>query len=59
MKQSTKDQVGGKVQAVKGKVKERAGQISGNPDLEDEGTVEKVGGKVREVIGKIEKAAGA
>lgn len=59
MKQSTKDQLGGKVQAAVGKLKEKAGQISGNPDLEDTGTVEKVGGKVREVVGKIEKAAGA
>jgi uncharacterized protein YjbJ (UPF0337 family) len=59
MKPSTKDQVEGKLQAVKGKLKERAGQLSGNPDLEDEGTVQKIGGKAREMIGKIEKAAGA
>ena len=59
MKPSTEDRVKGKVQEVKGKIKEQAGQLSGNPDLEDEGTVEKVGGKVRQVIGKIEKAAGA
>jgi uncharacterized protein YjbJ (UPF0337 family) len=59
MKPITKDQVEGKLQAVKGKLKERAGQLSGNPDLEDEGTVQKIGGKAREMIGKIEKAAGA
>ena len=58
MKQSTKDEAAGKVHAVKGKVKEKVGQVSGNPDLEDEGTAEKVGGKVRGVVGKIEKAAG-
>jgi uncharacterized protein YjbJ (UPF0337 family) len=59
MKPSTKDQVGGKVQAAQGKLKEQAGQLTGNPDLEDEGTVQKIGGKAREMIGKIEKAAGA
>jgi len=59
MKQSTKDQVAGKVQAVKGKIKEKAGQISGDMDLEDEGTTDRVVGKAREVIGKIEKATGA
>ncbi len=59
MKQSTKDQVAGKAQAIKGKLMEKAGQLSGDPDLEDEGTAQKIGGKVREVIGKIEKAAGA
>lgn len=59
MKQSTKDQAAGKLQAVKGKLKEKAGQVTGNPELEDEGTTDRVVGKAREVIGKIEKAAGA
>ena len=59
MKPSTEDQLKGKVQEVKGALKERAGQLSGDPDLEDEGTVEKVVGKARQVLGKIEKAAGA
>jgi uncharacterized protein YjbJ (UPF0337 family) len=59
MKPSTEDQVKGKVQAVKGALKQRAGQISEDPDLEAEGTVEKVVGKARQVLGKIEKAAGA
>jgi len=59
MKPSTQDQVAGKAHAVKGKLKEEAGKISGNPDLEDEGTVEKVGGKVRQAVGKVEKVLGA
>jgi uncharacterized protein YjbJ (UPF0337 family) len=59
MKPSTEDRAKGKVQEVKGKLKEQAGRITDNPDLEDEGTVEKIGGKVRQVIGKIEMAAGA
>jgi uncharacterized protein YjbJ (UPF0337 family) len=59
MKQSTKDQAAGKAQVVKGKIKEKVGQVSGNMDLENEGTTDRVVGKGREVIGKIEKAAGA
>ncbi len=59
MKQSTKDQAAGKLQAVKGKLKEKAGQVTSNPELEDEGTTDRVVGKAREVIGKIEKASGA
>lgn len=59
MKPSTKNQVKGKVQEVRGTLKERAGQISDDPDLRDEGTVDKIGGKVRQVVGKIEKAAGS
>jgi uncharacterized protein YjbJ (UPF0337 family) len=58
MKQSTKDQAAGKLQGVKGKLKEKAGQITENPELEDEGTTDRVVGKAREVIGKIEKATG-
>ena len=59
MKRSTKDQVKGKVQEVRGTLKERVGQLGGDPDLADEGTVEKLGGKARQVLGKIEKAAGS
>ena len=59
MKPSTEDQAKGKLHEVKGKLKERVGQLSGDLDLEDEGTVEKIGGKARQVLGKIEKAAGA
>ena len=59
MKPSTEDNVKGKVQAVKGALKERVGHLSGDPDLENEGTADKVVGKARQVLGKVEKAAGA
>jgi uncharacterized protein YjbJ (UPF0337 family) len=59
MKPSTKDQVEGKLHAVKGKLKEDAGKISGNRELEDKGTMEKIGGKTQHAVGKIEKAVGA
>ena len=58
MKQSTKDKLAGKAQELKGKIKEKAGQMSNDPDLEDEGTADKITGKVRNVVGKIEDVAG-
>ena len=59
MRPSTEDKVKGKAQAMKGALKERVGHLSGDPDLENEGTADKVVGKARQVLGKIEKAAGA
>jgi len=42
-----KDQVKGRVEEAKGKVKEVTGHAVGNPDLEDRGTVQKVGGNLQ------------
>ena len=56
MKPSTIDNAEGKFHQVKGKVKEKAGQLTNNRDLEAEGTVEKVAGKVQGIIGRVEKA---
>lgn len=43
---------------MKGKVKEKAGQLTNNPDLEAKGQAEKIGGKVQKKIGQVEKALG-
>jgi uncharacterized protein YjbJ (UPF0337 family) len=56
MKPSTKNKAKGRFHAMKGKVKEKAGQLTNNPRLEAEGIVEKAGGKVQGIIGKAEKA---
>ena len=45
MNPSTNDQVEGTFHEVKGKIKEKAGQMTNNPDLESEGQVENLGGK--------------
>jgi uncharacterized protein YjbJ (UPF0337 family) len=58
MKQSTKDKAKGTFHEVKGKVKEKVGQATNNPDLEAEGQVEKIGGKVQKKIGQVEKVLG-
>ena len=58
MKPSTEDKTSGKLHEVKGAVKQTAGKISGNPNLEADGRAEKNAGKVQNVAGKIEKAVG-
>ena len=58
MKQSTKDKAKGKFHEVKGKVKEKVGRATNNPNLEAEGQGEKIGGKVQKKIGQVEKVLG-
>jgi len=55
MKPSNKDQIKGKLHELKGKVKEKAGQITNDPNLESEGQAEKIAGKVQKKVGQIEK----
>ena len=47
MKDSTKDKFEGTAQEIKGKVKEKVGQLTDDPDVEAEGTGEKIAGKGR------------
>ena len=47
MKDSTKDQVQGKLHEAKGKVKEKTGILTKNPNLQAEGQDEKLGGKIQ------------
>jgi uncharacterized protein YjbJ (UPF0337 family) len=55
MKSSTKDKIKGGFDEAKGKVKEKAGKATGNPDLRDRGTAEKAGGKIQRKIGDLKK----
>ena len=55
MTQSTKDQVEGAFHELKGKAKQKAGKLVGNPTLEGEGQGEKLAGKVQKKIGQVEK----
>jgi uncharacterized protein YjbJ (UPF0337 family) len=59
MKPSTQDKTQGKVHEVKGAIKQTAGKLAGNPNLEADGRAEKNTGKVQNVVGKVEKAVGA
>jgi uncharacterized protein YjbJ (UPF0337 family) len=58
MKPSTKDKAQGTFHEVKGKVKEKIGRATNNPDLEAEGQVEKIVGKVQKKIGQVKKVLG-
>ena len=58
MKPSTKDQTKGKFHKVKGKIKEIAGKISMDHDLEAEGKAENVDGKIQEKIAEIKAVVG-
>jgi uncharacterized protein YjbJ (UPF0337 family) len=55
MKPSTTDRIKGKVHEVKGGFKEKAGQLTNDPNLEAEGQGEKLGGQIQKKIGQVEK----
>jgi uncharacterized protein YjbJ (UPF0337 family) len=47
-----RDEMKGKAEKAKGYVKEEAGEILNDPELEAEGKAERAGGKLREGFGK-------
>ena len=55
MKPSTKDQIKGSLHEMKGKAKEKVGQVTNNPNLAAEGQDEKIAGKIQKKVGQIEK----
>jgi len=52
-----KDQVKGKVENLKGRVKEAAGALTGNKQRQADGLVDRVQGAVREKVGDARNAA--
>jgi uncharacterized protein YjbJ (UPF0337 family) len=58
MKPSTDDKTTGKIHEVKGTIKEKIGQVTGNEEMEADGEAEKNAGKVQNWIGKVEKLVG-
>jgi len=58
MKRSAKNQAEGRFHEAKGKVKETAGKLIDDPELEAEGKGEKIAGKLHKKIGQVEKVAG-
>ena len=52
-----KDRIEGKKEQVKGFVKDKAGKITNDPELEAEGKVQRAAGKVQEGIGKVKDKA--
>ncbi len=50
-----KDQVAGRVEETKGKLKEVAGKIVGNEKLEGEGLADQAAGKVQKTYGDVKE----
>ena len=55
MNSSTKDKIEGKFHEVKGTVKEKAGQVTNDPNLEAEGQSENLAGKVQKKVGQVKE----
>jgi len=53
-----KDEVAGKAEQFKGKVKQAVGDVTDNPDLYDEGVADEAGGEVREGVGTVKRKVG-
>jgi uncharacterized protein YjbJ (UPF0337 family) len=58
MKSGKKDQAEGKFHRVKGEIKEIAGKLGMDSELESEGRDEKMAGRVQEKIGQVKKLLG-
>jgi uncharacterized protein YjbJ (UPF0337 family) len=58
MKPGIQDEVEGKLHNLKGKVKEKVGKLTNDPDLETEGEAEEIAGKVQEKVGQVKKVLG-
>jgi uncharacterized protein YjbJ (UPF0337 family) len=55
MKSSSKDQINGALHEMKGKLKEKAGKATNNPNLTAQGQDEALSGKVQKKVGQIKK----
>lgn len=55
MKTGTKDEIQGAFHELKGKAKEKVGEITNNPSLTAKGEAEKIAGKIQKKVGQIEK----
>jgi uncharacterized protein YjbJ (UPF0337 family) len=55
MKPSTKNEIAGKLHEVKGSIRQKAGQLTNEPDLEGKGIGERVAGKIQKKVGELEK----
>ncbi len=53
-----RDEIEGKAEALKGKVKQAAGDLTNNPDLHDEGVVDEAAGQTQDAIGRGRRKVG-
>jgi uncharacterized protein YjbJ (UPF0337 family) len=55
----TQDETHGSLKEFKGTVKEKVGQLTNNPELENEGTNDKAEGFVEKKVGQVKKVFGS
>ena len=53
-----RDELEGKAQALKGRIKQATGDITNNPRLHDEGVVDEVAGKAQGAVGRVRRKVG-
>jgi len=53
-----RDELDGKAQALKGRIKQAAGNLTNDPDLHDEGVVDEAAGKTQDAIGHARRKVG-
>ena len=53
-----RDELEGKAEALKGKIKQAAGDLTDNPELHDEGAVDEAAGQTQDAFGKARRKVG-
>ena len=53
-----RDEMEGKAEAIKGKIKQAAGDLTDNEDLKNEGVVDEAAGDTQDAIGRGRRKAG-
>lgn len=52
------DEVAGKAEQIKGKIKQTIGNVTDDPELHDEGVADETAGEVREGFGTVKRKVG-
>ena len=53
-----RDELEGKAEALKGKIKQAAGDLTNNPRLHDEGVADEVAGQTQDAVGRVRRKVG-
>ena len=53
-----RDEIAGKAEALKGKIKQATGDLADDPELHDEGVVDEAAGKTRDAFGQARRKVG-
>jgi uncharacterized protein YjbJ (UPF0337 family) len=53
-----RDELEGKAEALKGKIKQATGDLTNDPQLHDEGVADEVAGKTQDTLGRAKRKVG-